>query len=185
MGVRCGGDWVCAPRRAFSLVVSRTWYQWFLKQKNFKSGPGNISARERPWSFLAGQSASTEQTLGCPRRMWIVASSVDLTSFVLSLVEGEPFFLLKTHSSLWAVGPTLPWRLPFPAFSVPLCWLFPFSKQMIPLIVITRNQPTFDCFTAEVHSPQHKTKTLKQYQMRPWLVWPWPYLLPFPTSLSW
>ena len=173
MGIRCGGDWVCAAGGAFSLAVSRTWYPWYLKNKNFRSHPGNSSEGESPWSFLAWQPTSTEQTLGCPRRMWTVASSAYLTSFLLHLMEKEPLFLPQTHSSCWAVGLTPPWRLSFPALSVSVGSLFSFSKQMIPSIIITRNQPTFDfifssiyfsihltCFRAKVHSSQHKIQTL-------------------------
>lgn len=56
---------------------------------------------------------------GLSKKSWILALSADLSSFLPSMVEEESLLLLQTHPSAWAMGPTPPWTLPMPAFSVP------------------------------------------------------------------
>lgn len=71
-GVGCGRVFP-VPLEEHFVVVSRTWWKWFLREKkkkknNFTSGPGNISGRKKKkvlMLLLAQHSTRTQWTLGC------------------------------------------------------------------------------------------------------------------------
>lgn len=141
VGIRCGRDWVCAPWRAFSLLASRTCWQWFLREKNFKSGPENNSERGSSWiAFPAWQSAGMEQGLWVPAFLrdflFLLSQSLTLLALLLQQTNGsvnhnkKPNFCLILY--LVITSPSISF-----APSISCC-----------------------CFTAKVHGLQHKTKTL-------------------------
>lgn len=106
VGIGCGRDWVCVPWGAFPFVVPRTWWLWFLRKKNFNSGPGNISEGESPWiPFLAWQPVGTECTLDGP-----ITDQVKWLSLVLAehlkgrFFEASCILRFFSHIFVWCAS---------------------------------------------------------------------------------
>lgn len=134
---------------------------------------------------------------GLSKKSWILALSADLPSFLPSMMEEESLLLLQTHPSAWALGPTSPWTLPMPAFSVPHSLLAVLlsqtngsldlkrTKANLPLIlylllgtspsIVFTLQPKFMAFSIKpkLYSSNRQALTVLSQL----------YLLPFPTSL--
>lgn len=67
------------PLEEHSVVVSRTWWQWFLREKT-KSGPGNISGggkKKVPNAFRCLIFNKDGMDSGLSRKRWILALPAD------------------------------------------------------------------------------------------------------------
>lgn len=123
------------PLEEHFVVVSRTWWKWFLREKkkknNFTSGPGNISGRKKkkvPNASPCPTFNKDAMDSGLSRRRWILALSADL-SFLPDMMGTSPFFCSRL--TLLPGLQVLPLHGDFPCLLsqfLTLCWYCPYFR---------------------------------------------------------
>ena len=164
------------PLEEHSVVVSRTWWQWFLRKKT-QYGPGNMSGggwgQRSLMLFVAWYSTRMGWTLGCPGEggFW----RCQLTSHCFLTWLG--WVPSSAPDSLFCLG-----CRSCPSLMTSCACLLSSSPSVVFLLLL----PSCLLYsqTPQPNTPAKHPNSLAVADM-PWLSWPWLCLSPFPISLCW